>query len=68
MPELLQWMNEHFEIVFPFFVVWSLGWVAFFAWRRRRAGPIHPPIDQATVRFVEKYVSNRSFRQGNEAA
>ena len=58
--QYLQWMETNFELVFPFFILWSVARVAFFAWRRRRSGPIHPPFTQAEVRFTEKYVSGSS--------
>ena len=60
MSQYLRWMETNFELVLPFFIVWSVAWVAFFAWRRRRSGCIHPPFTQAEVRFTEKYVSGSS--------
>jgi hypothetical protein len=34
--------------------------VAFFAWRRHKAGPTYPPFSSSDVRFSEEYVSGSS--------
>lgn len=55
----IQWMERHFEPFVAFCFLW-LACTAFFAWRRQRVGPTHPPYAQSDVRFAEKYVSGAS--------
>ena len=60
MTEYIQWIEQHFELLFAFSLLSGVLSAAFLAWRRHRAGPTHPPFTQADVRFQEKYVSGRS--------
>src|SRR5688572_28944450 len=60
MTDLPTWMEQHFELFFAFCVLWILAGTDFFAWRRHRAGPLHPPFSGSDVRFSEKYASGSS--------
>jgi len=60
MPEYSKWLEQNFELFFAFCFLWTVVGVAFFAWRRHRAGPTYPPFSGSDVRFSEKYVSGSS--------
>jgi hypothetical protein len=60
MTDFLTSIDQHFELFFAFCFSWILACAAFFAWRRHRAGPTHPPLSGSDVRFSEKYASGSS--------
>lgn len=62
MPDLFRLLHESFWYLFAFCALWVIAFSAFFAWRRYRAVPIHPPISEADLRFVEKYASGFSHK------
>ena len=61
-PDLFRLLEENFDLMFGFAVLWIAAWVAYFAWRRYRQGPIHPPFDTNDVRFVERFASGFSYK------
>jgi hypothetical protein len=58
--ELQRALEENFALFYLFVLLWVAAWAAFFAWRRLRRGPIHPPFSDANVRFVERFASGFS--------
>lgn len=61
-PDIFRFLEENFALMFGFAVLWVGGWSAYFAWRRYRRGPIHPPFDSNDVRFVERFASGFSYK------
>ena len=62
MPDIFRLMEENFELMFGFALVWVIAWAAYFAWRRHSRGPIHPPYAPEDVRFVERFASGFSHK------
>lgn len=62
MPNVFRLMEENFELMFGFAVLWVLAWSVYFAWRRHRRGPIHPPFTRDEVRFIERFASGFSHK------
>src|SRR6185295_16909668 len=58
----MQWIDEHFALLFACCVLWLLACGAFFAWRRHKLGPLYPPFAPTDVRFSERYVSGASHK------
>jgi hypothetical protein len=48
--------------MFGFAALWVVVWCAYFAWRRYRRGPIHPPFAEHDVRFIERFASGFSHK------
>jgi len=46
------------------FIPWCIAWCVFFAWRRWKRGAVYPPILEWQVRFLERYVSGCSHKNG----
>jgi len=61
-PELFRILEENFALLFAFCVLWVVAWFVLFAWRRYKAGPMHPPIAEADLRFIERYASGFSHK------
>lgn len=62
MAALQRTLEENFALFYLFVLLWVAAWVAFFAWRRLRRGPVHPPFSDSDVRFVERFASGFSSR------
>ena len=62
MAEIVRFVEANFAALFGFALLWVLGWVAYFAWRRHKRGPIHPPYAEQDVRFTERFVSGFSHK------
>lgn len=60
--EFLQPVFNNFDLLFGIAVAWVVLAYAFFAWRRARRGPWHPPIHESQVRFQAKRASGRSHK------
>jgi len=60
--EIVRFVEANFALLFGFALVWVLGWIAYFAWRRHKSGPIHPPYAEQDVRFTERFVSGFSHK------
>jgi hypothetical protein len=61
-PDMFKLLEENFELMFGLAVLWVVGWAAYFAWRRHRRGPIHPPFGASDVRFIERFASGFSHK------
>lgn len=61
-PDLFRLLDEYFWHLFIFSAAWVVTFATFFAWRRYSKGPIHPPIAESDVRFVERYASGFSHK------
>jgi hypothetical protein len=60
--EIVRFVEANFAVLFGFALVWVLGWIAYFAWRRHKSGPVHPPYTEQDVRFTERFVSGFSHK------
>jgi len=60
--QIVRFVEANFALLFGFALVWVLGWIAYFAWRRHKSGPIHPPYAEQDVRFTERFVSGFSHK------
>jgi hypothetical protein len=48
--------------MFGLALLWVAAWAAYFAWRRYRRGPIHPPYTDQDLRFTERFASGFSHK------
>ena len=60
--EIFRFLEANFAWLFGLALLWIVGWMAYFAWRRQRAGPMHPAYSEQDVRFTERFVSGFSHK------
>jgi hypothetical protein len=59
-PDIFKLLQANFELMLGLALLWVVGWALFFAWRRYRREPIHPPFAEQDVRFTEHFASGFS--------
>lgn len=62
MAEIFGFLEANFTVLFGLALLWVAGWVAYFAWRRHRSAPMHPPYTEQDLRFTERFVSGFSHK------
>ena len=62
MAQIFAFLEANFAALFGFALLWVVGWMVYFAWRRHKAGPMHPPYTEQEVRFTERFVSGFSHK------
>ncbi len=62
MAQIFRFLDANFAVLFGFALLWVAGWISYFAWRRHKSGPMHPPYAEQDVRFTERFVSGFSHK------
>jgi len=59
---ILEFLEANFDRLSGLALLWVVAWIAYFAWRRHKSGPTHPPYTEQDVRFTERFVSGFSHK------
>ena len=62
MPDIFKRLEENFELMFGVALLWVVACASYFAWRRYKRGPIHPPFSEQDIRFSERFASGFSHK------
>ncbi len=60
MENILDFLENNFWRLLGFASLWVVAWSTYFAWRRYRHGPIHPPFSEYDVLFYERLATGFS--------
>ena len=60
MENILDFLENYFWLLLGFASLWVVAWSTYFAWRRYRHGPIHPPFSKYDVLFYERLATGFS--------